>query len=77
MASGYIAGGAIAGIAIAFSQGVLTNFNDRMTAKMTAINPFFDGPYADLLALIPFALLTVLLYMAGREMILAGRAKTR
>jgi putative OPT family oligopeptide transporter len=77
MASGYIAGGAIAGIAIAFSQGLLTNFDNKMTATMEAINPFYAGGSSDLLALIPFALLTVLLYMAGREMILAGRAKSR
>ncbi len=31
MASGYIAGGAIAGIVIAFMAGVLTDFNDRVT----------------------------------------------
>jgi hypothetical protein len=73
MASGYIAGGAIAGIAIAFSQGVLTDFNNRMTETMTKINPFFDGPNADLLALIPFAVLIVLLYLAGRETILASK----
>jgi putative OPT family oligopeptide transporter len=77
MASGYIAGGAIAGIAIAFSQGLLTNFDNRMTTTMEAINPFYAGGSSDLLALIPFAVLTVLLYMAGREMILAGRSKTR
>ena len=41
-----------------------------MTERMEA-NPFFEGGPADLLALIPFAVLTVLLYMAGREMILA------
>ncbi len=76
MASGYIAGGAIAGIAIAFSQGLLSDFDSGMIARMKA-NPFFEGGSADLLALIPFALITVLLYMAGREMILAGRSKTR
>jgi putative OPT family oligopeptide transporter len=76
MASGYIAGGAIAGIAIAFSQGLLTEFDSGMIARMKS-NPFFEGGSADLLALIPFALITVLLYMAGREMILAGRSKTR
>ncbi|MEO6193277.1 MAG: oligopeptide transporter, OPT family [Thermoanaerobaculia bacterium] len=77
MASGYIAGGAIAGIAIAFSQGILTNFDNRMTTVMKAANPFYSGSSSDLLSLIPFAVLTVLLYMAGREMILAGRSKTR
>jgi hypothetical protein len=77
MASGYIAGGAIAGILIAISQGVLTDFDNHMTEVMKASNPFFNGDHADLLALIPFALLSILLYMAGREMILAGRPKTR
>ena len=37
------------------------------------MTPFFDGPYADVLALIPFAVLTVLLYLAGRETILASK----
>jgi len=73
MASGYIAGGAIAGIAIAFSQGLLTNFDTRVTKTMEASNPFFAGGSSDLLALIPFGILTVLLYLAGRETILAGR----
>lgn len=74
MASGYIAGGAIAGIAIAFSQGLLTDFDTKMTNVMTASNPFFGGGSSDLLALIPFGVLTVLLYLAGRETILANRS---
>lgn len=73
MASGYIAGGAIAGIVIAFMAGVLTDFTNRITGFMAANNPFFDGPNADVLALIPFAVLTVLLYLAGREIILSPR----
>jgi putative OPT family oligopeptide transporter len=80
MASGYIAGGAIAGIAIAFSQGLLTDFDNRMTATMKAVNPFYDGGWggwSDILALIPFVVLTVLLYLAGREVILASRPKAR
>ncbi len=76
MASGYIAGGAIAGIAIAFSQGLLSGFDSSMIARMKS-NPFFEGGSSDLLALIPFALITVLLYMAGREMILGSGPKTR
>ncbi len=74
MASGYIAGGAIAGIIIAFMAGVLTDVNRGLTEWSTANNPFFEGPYADALALIPFALLVVLLYLVGREKLLAGRA---
>src|SRR5206468_10114144 len=73
MASGYIAGGAIAGILIAISQGWLTDFDARMVKTMGS-NPFFAGGWSDLLALIPFAVLTVLLYLAGREAILAHRS---
>jgi putative OPT family oligopeptide transporter len=74
MASGYIAGGAIAGIAIAFSQGLLTEFDTRMTDVMTASNPFFAGHNSNWLALIPFGILTLLLYLAGREAILVNRS---
>jgi uncharacterized oligopeptide transporter (OPT) family protein len=77
MASGYIAGGAIAGILIAISAGVLTRFDTHMTDVMKASNPFFNGGSSDLLSLIPFAVLCVLLYMAGRELILAGKADRR
>ena len=57
MASGYIAGGAIAGVVIAFLAGVLSGFNERVTHAMTANNPFFAGAQADLLSMLPFALL--------------------
>jgi putative OPT family oligopeptide transporter len=66
VASGYIAGGAIAGIGIAFMAGALTVFNQRVTDWMTAHNPFFDGPWSDVLALIPFACLLAGLYLSGR-----------
>jgi hypothetical protein len=74
MASGYIAGGAIAGIIIAFLAGVpaLAKFNDAIDS-FSRRNPFYSGHSADLLALIPFAILIVLLYLTGREMILAHR----
>jgi putative OPT family oligopeptide transporter len=76
MASGYIAGSALAGIVIA-AIGV-SAFDRRVTDYMTAHNPFFEGPYADVLALIPFAVVTLLLYLSGRELILAGKgAKKR
>jgi hypothetical protein len=76
MASGYIAGGAIAGILIAFMAGVLTDFNERVTGFMDARNPLFGGPNADLLSLIPFAVLIVLLFMSGRELILASKPRS-
>ncbi|MBA3811330.1 MAG: oligopeptide transporter, OPT family [Caulobacteraceae bacterium] len=66
VASGYIAGGAIAGIGIAFMAGALTGFNQRIADTMTAHNPFFAGPWADALSLLPFAALIAGLYLAGR-----------
>jgi putative OPT family oligopeptide transporter len=72
MASGYIAGGAIAGIVIAFMAGVLENTDRGVKAWATANNPFFNSPNADLLSLIPFVLLTFLLYAVGREWVLAS-----
>jgi putative OPT family oligopeptide transporter len=65
MASGYIAGGAIAGIGIAFTAGVLGSFDRDVTKLMEAVNPFLGGPYADLLSLLPFLGLMALLYRAG------------
>jgi hypothetical protein len=66
VASGYIAGGAIAGIGIAFMAGALTGFNQQVTDFMTAHNPFYDGPWSDLLALLPFCALVAGLYLSGR-----------
>jgi OPT oligopeptide transporter protein len=73
MASGYIAGGAIAGILIAFMAGVTADFSDRITRWSTANNPMFEGGHSDLLSMIPFAVLTLLLYLVSREVILAPR----
>ena len=67
MASGYIAGGAIAGVAIAFMAGLLGDFTQKINTVMTAANPFFSGPYADALSLIPFAVILGLLYRAGTK----------
>ncbi len=68
LASGYIAGGALAGILIAFSAGVLGDFDKAVTAWSAAHNPFFEGRAADLLSLLPYAALIVLLYwMAGEK----------
>jgi putative OPT family oligopeptide transporter len=74
MASGYIAGGAIAGIIIAFLAGVpfMSKLNDAIAA-WSEKNPLFDGPWADALSLIPFAILIILLYLTGREKILVHR----
>jgi uncharacterized oligopeptide transporter (OPT) family protein len=74
MASGYIAGGAIAGIVIAFMAGVLMKVDDSLTRWSGAHNPFYSGGSADLLALIPFLALSVGLYLVAREKLLGGRA---
>ncbi|HYR28161.1 MAG TPA: oligopeptide transporter, OPT family [Thermoanaerobaculia bacterium] len=74
MASGYIAGGAIAGIIIAFMAGVpnLAGFNQKI-GEIAEGNPFHAGPMSDVLSLIPFAILIILLYLTGREKLLAHR----
>lgn len=69
MASGYIAGGAIAGIIIAFMAGVLTELTQKIEEFSSAHNPFYSGQYADVLSLIPFTILAIILYLAGRELI--------
>jgi putative OPT family oligopeptide transporter len=76
LASGYIAGGAIAGIVIAFLAGVMEPFDNALTLWATAHNPFFDGAHADALSLLPFALMVGLLYFVARGRIL-GPAKAR
>ncbi|MFA6955056.1 MAG: oligopeptide transporter, OPT family [Thermoanaerobaculia bacterium] len=73
MASGYIAGGAIAGIIIASTAGLTPQFDARLTDWARAHNPFFSGPNADMLSMIPFIIITLLLYLTGREVILASK----
>ncbi|MDQ3806079.1 MAG: oligopeptide transporter, OPT family [Acidobacteriota bacterium] len=74
ISSGYIAGGAIAGIIIAFLAGVpaFAGFN-RSMAEWGETNPLTAGPWSDALGLIPFIILVLLLYAVGREWLLAGR----
>ena len=67
LASGYIAGGALAGIIIAITAGVMTDFDTYMNTWAEAANPFFAGPVADLLSLIPYGAIMLLLYWIGRE----------
>jgi putative OPT family oligopeptide transporter len=73
MASGYIAGGALAAVFIAFFAGVWKERSDLVEHWSRANNPFFSGPWADLLSLLPFLVLMILLYLVGREKILAPR----
>ena len=55
----------------------MAGFNARI-AEFGEANPMRSGPAADLLALIPFAVLITILYLTGREKLLAPRpAKTQ
>src|SRR3954449_11665681 len=76
MASGYIAGGAIAGILIALILVLpsLAGFNDTLD-KFAATNSFVSGANADLMSCIPFIILIVLLYLVGREVLLAPKTR--
>ena len=71
-ASGYIAGGAIAGILIAFLAGVMGDFDAALQRWAAGHNPFYAGPYADLLTLLPFLVLTLLLWLVARGSWLSG-----
>jgi len=79
LASGYIAGGAITGIVIAAKELVapLSAIGDRIENWQSTHNPFFTGALADLLALLPFLVLCLLLYLVGREMLLVSRPRPR
>ncbi|MFZ6802056.1 OPT family oligopeptide transporter [Undibacterium sp. Di24W] len=67
LSSGYIAGGALAGIVIAFCAGIMTDFDKKIGDWAQANNPFFEGLHADGLSLIPFILIAFILYKVGRE----------
>jgi putative OPT family oligopeptide transporter len=67
LASGYIAGGALAGIVIAITAGVLTNFDQAMNNWAEHSNPFYQGVSADALSMLPYAVICALLYWFARE----------
>lgn len=77
LASGYIAGGAIAGILVAFFAVIPALEDIQKKAKVWAelSNPFFVGGNSDWLGMIPFWLLALLLYYVGREMLLNGKRR--
>ena len=79
LASGYIAGATLAGVLYAFM-----NLSGGISAWMKGFevwaehnNRFFAGAGANVLALIPFVLLTILLYLVGRELVLKPKPVVR
>ncbi|MBU6429062.1 MAG: hypothetical protein KGR26_08635, partial [Cyanobacteria bacterium REEB65] len=52
---------------IAFVAGAMAPLSDRLDAWSTIHNPFYGGPGADALTLLPFALLALVLYRTGRQ----------
>jgi uncharacterized oligopeptide transporter (OPT) family protein len=66
LASGYIAGGAIAGIVIAFVAGVLDKASQSIEDWSKAKNPLYEGASADLLSCVPFVGIALVLYLVGR-----------
>ena len=67
LASGYIAGGALAGIVIAITAGVMTDFDTMMTNWAEHSNPFYSGASAEALTLLPYTVLMALLLWVARE----------
>jgi putative OPT family oligopeptide transporter len=67
MASGYIAGGALAGIIIAITAGILTNFDQAMSNWAEHSNPFYQGINSDALTMLPYGVIAFLLYWFARE----------
>ena len=72
LSSGYIAGGAITGIVVAFMEGLFPDRSRAINDWSQGHNPFYstadwNGLRADWLALIPFAMLCYYLHRVGRE----------
>ncbi len=75
MASGYIAGGSIAGIFISLMEARFGAVSLAISDWSTRKNPFFEGQRSDLLSLIPFVILCGLLLAAARGWVF-GKAKS-
>ncbi|MDP9004554.1 MAG: oligopeptide transporter, OPT family, partial [Verrucomicrobiota bacterium] len=75
LASGYIAGGTLAGVIFAFLAIPMKDRLDGFQKWATAHNPFFEGPSSDLLSMLPFAVLCLVLYLVGRDALLAAKSK--
>ncbi|HXC61018.1 MAG TPA: hypothetical protein VN645_17005, partial [Steroidobacteraceae bacterium] len=65
------AGGAIAGILIAFLAGVMGDLDATLQRWATGHNPFYEGPWSDLLSMLPFLGLSLLLWLVARGSLLS------
>jgi uncharacterized oligopeptide transporter (OPT) family protein len=75
VSSGYIAGGAIAGIIYAAWAVSFDQADARLNDWAKVHNPFFEGPYADALSMIPFIVLMAFLWAVGTGRLLSGGAR--
>ena len=73
LASGYIAGGTLAGVLFAFLAIPMKDRLDAFERWSTEHNPLFDGAAADWLSMLPFVGLCALLYLVGRDTLMAKR----
>ena len=73
LASGYIAGGTLAGVLFAFMNIPMKERLDAFEKWSHAHNPLFEGPWANVLSIIPFIGLCVLLYLVGREVLMTRK----
>jgi len=76
LASGYIAGATLAGVVYSF-----LNLNESVTRRLvgferwaTEHNRAFDGPNADVIGLVPILVVSIFLYLVGRDWFLRKRA---
>ena len=76
MASGYIAGAAVAGILFAIFAFLpaLEAISQASNAWSKEHNPLFEGDYAWWLGAVPFLIICVILYLVGREKLMRGTA---
>jgi putative OPT family oligopeptide transporter len=73
LASGYIAGGALAGILLAVASVYFADTVGYFSKWSEENNPFYAGPASDLLGMIPFIILALFLYLVGRELLFNGK----
>jgi len=73
LSSGYIAGGTLAGVLFAFMAIPWKERLDSWEKWASAHNPIFDGPWSDILAMLPFLTLSILLYLVGRDVLFAPK----